>query len=283
MHMKAHWLDFAKGAVDHHKLPIAPSCATHKQRMAAHKAVWMELHLVVFGVTSCQGIHQCNCGPLADPHSCATQAADPVAASKPAVSDEEIDLPSDEPEADDLQPTADLTSDTSRLHEDGVGPSDAEALEPVEGAEDQEDMTDPRHDESNIGQYSPEPLLPGQIYGQDVVSEQEDRRMLDLLRAQVGSLVLVLSHLCLALAGLHTTCSTTSAGRAVLVAASLESVCDCSEPVRSWETNLPLAVLASPRSACTLHPSGAGHSSLGLYKQSCMLRLQLPPDTKPRG
>ena len=125
--------------------------------------------------------------------SCATQVADPVAASKPAASDEEIDLPSDEPEADDLQSTADLPLDTSRLHETAVGLSDAEEPEPVQGAEDLEDMADPRHDESNIGQYSPEPLLPSQIYGQDVVSEQEDRRMLDLLRAQVCLLALILS------------------------------------------------------------------------------------------
>ena len=122
------------------------------------------------------------------------QASDPAAASKPAVSDEEIDLPSDEPDADGLQPTAELPSDTSRLHEDGAGPSDAVAPEPFKGAEDLEDMTDPRHGESNIGQYSPEPLLPSQIYGQDVVSEQEDRRMLDLLRAQVGFLVSTPSH-----------------------------------------------------------------------------------------
>ncbi|KAK9837652.1 hypothetical protein WJX74_002230 [Apatococcus lobatus] len=113
-----------------------------------------------------------------------------AAAAKPPVSDEEIDLPS-EPEADDMHPTAPLHSDRidslpHAVDEDGAGPSDTVDPGLTEGAEDDlDDASDPRHDQSNIGQYSPEPLQPSQIYGQDVVSEQEDRRMLDLLRAQV--------------------------------------------------------------------------------------------------
>ncbi|KAK9864995.1 hypothetical protein WJX84_010006 [Apatococcus fuscideae] len=64
------------------------------------------------------------------------------------------------------------------------GPGDP--ADPPEADEaDLDEPLDPQQDESNMGQYSPEPLSSSQIYGQDVVSEQEDRRMLDLLRAQV--------------------------------------------------------------------------------------------------
>ena len=40
-------------------------------------------------------------------------------------------------------------------------------------------------EEENTGQWSPRPLAAAVVAGQDVVAEDDDRRLLDLLRAQV--------------------------------------------------------------------------------------------------
>ncbi len=41
-------------------------------------------------------------------------------------------------------------------------------------------------EEENTGQWSPAPLDPEQVQGQDIIPEEEDARLLELLRAQVG-------------------------------------------------------------------------------------------------
>ena len=51
-----------------------------------------------------------------------------------------------------------------------------------------EESEDEGH-ESNIGQWSPEPLDQAQIGGRDVIPEEDDLRMLNLLRAQVTALL----------------------------------------------------------------------------------------------
>ena len=43
-------------------------------------------------------------------------------------------------------------------------------------------------EEENTGQWSPRPLPAAVVAGQDVVGEDDDRRLLDLLRAQVRPL-----------------------------------------------------------------------------------------------
>ncbi len=115
----------------------------------------------------------------------ATISQEPIA-SRAAAEDEATGLPS-EPEDDVPLAAEHSASDgeaAQQLPDSIAGPP--EATEPQEADEgDLDSEPDPRHDDSNIGQYSPEPLSASQIYGQDVVSEQEDRRMLDLLRAQV--------------------------------------------------------------------------------------------------
>ena len=105
--------------------------------------------------------------------------------------DEGIDLPSALESA--KGPAASKLHDphpaSPRRAPDNDSPSPAGPGDPADPPEadeaDLDEPLDPRQDESNMGQYSPEPLSSSQIYGQDVVSEQEDRRMLDLLRAQV--------------------------------------------------------------------------------------------------
>ena len=45
-------------------------------------------------------------------------------------------------------------------------------------------------EEENTGQWSPQPLDPEQVQGQDIIPEEEDARLLELLRAQVGAAAL---------------------------------------------------------------------------------------------
>lgn len=61
-------------------------------------------------------------------------------------------------------------------------PTEPKLMEPEE-----EEYEEP--EEENVGQWSPRPLEPEHVVGQDVIPEEEDARLLDLLRKKVRTAV----------------------------------------------------------------------------------------------
>ncbi len=60
----------------------------------------------------------------------------------------------------------------------------AAAAEVAGGGNETEEEEEP--EEENVGQWSPRPLDAEHVVGQDVIPEEEDARLLELLRAQVS-------------------------------------------------------------------------------------------------
>ncbi|BDA46670.1 probable cactin [Coccomyxa sp. Obi] len=72
------------------------------------------------------------------------------------------------------------------LEEDMEAQEAAARLEPAEPKQvepEEEEYEEP--EEENVGQWSPRPLEPEHVVGQDVIPEEEDARLLDLLRKKV--------------------------------------------------------------------------------------------------
>lgn len=65
----------------------------------------------------------------------------------------------------------------------------ARATFPDQAAADMELDDDEEPEEENTGQWSPRPLDPEHVAGQDVIPEEEDARLLELLRAQVSHML----------------------------------------------------------------------------------------------
>lgn len=59
--------------------------------------------------------------------------------------------------------------------------------------EDVDEDEDEEFGEENVGQWSPEPISAEQIVGLDVISEEDDLRLLELQRAQVTIIAYLLS------------------------------------------------------------------------------------------
>lgn len=64
-----------------------------------------------------------------------------------------------------------------------------EPAEPKQMEPEEEEYEEP--EEENVGQWSPRPLEPEHVVGQDVIPEEEDTRLLDLLRKKVRTAVTV--------------------------------------------------------------------------------------------
>lgn len=58
--------------------------------------------------------------------------------------------------------------------------------QPVEPMQEPEEDEYEEPEEENVGQWSPRALEPEHVVGQDVIPEEEDARLLDLLRKKVG-------------------------------------------------------------------------------------------------
>ncbi|EIE19628.1 hypothetical protein COCSUDRAFT_67727 [Coccomyxa subellipsoidea C-169] len=81
------------------------------------------------------------------------------------------------PERDEAEIDLPMDEDTEKAEAAGQQP-----VEPVQETEEDE-YEEP--EEENVGQWSPRPLEPEHVVGQDVIPEEEDARLLDLLRKKV--------------------------------------------------------------------------------------------------
>lgn len=100
--------------------------------------------------------------------------------------------PDAKPEDDDSAPAqpAAVHDDSDAAVQDVSAPH-----EPVmqQKEEDVDEDEDEEFGEENVGQWSPEPISAEQIVGLDVISEEDDLRLLELQRAQVTIIAYLLS------------------------------------------------------------------------------------------
>ncbi len=86
------------------------------------------------------------------------------------------------PERDEAEIDLPMDEDTEQAEA-------AAGRQPVEPVQEPEEDEYEEPEEENVGQWSPRPLEPEHVVGQDVIPEEEDARLLDLLRKKVGALL----------------------------------------------------------------------------------------------